>query len=245
MSVRPFRHPEASWHPSTNFNSRRHGGAPDIVVIHFTGMDSAEAALERLCDESPPDGLSPVSCHYLISETGQLWQMVDEADRAWHAGQGAWGEVSDVNSHSIGIELANTSATPFSEPQMRVLEQLLADLLERWSIPVERVIGHSDMAPHRKFDPGPRFDWRRLALRGLSVWPSVGGSDAIDAAGFARDLERIGYRRPDVDDVDAVMLAAFRLRFRPWASGALMADDCRIARDIAERYPVVDEGVAI
>ena len=173
-----------------------------------------------------------------------MGQRGDEADRAGHAGQVAWGEVSDVNSHSIGIELANTSATPFSEPQMRVLEQLLADLLERWSIPVERVIGHSDMAPHRKFDPGPRFDWRRLALSGLSVWSSAGGSDAIDAAGFARDLERIGYRRPDVDDVDAVMLAAFRLRFRPWASGALMADDGRIARDIAERYPVVDEGVA-
>lgn len=214
-----------------------------MVVIHHTAMASAEAALDRLCDTDPPEGLSPVSCHYLISETGVLWQMVDEADRAWHAGQGAWGDVVDVNSHSVGIELANTAHHPYPEPQMAALEGLLEGLLERWSIPAKRVIGHSDVAPARKFDPGPKFDWRRLAVRGLSVWPYAGGGEGVDPAGFARDLARIGYRTPEVADGDAVMMAAFRLRFRPWAQGALEAEDCRIAHDIANRYPVAEDPV--
>lgn len=212
-----------------------------MVIIHHTAMATAEAALDRLCDTDPPDGLPPVSCHYLISETGKLWQMVDEADRAWHAGLGAWGDVDEVNSRSVGIELANTSVHPYPEPQMAALEALLPGILDRWSVPVERVIGHSDMAPHRKSDPGPRFDWRRLAIRGMAVWPSPGDVDATDSDAFAKDLDRIGYRRPAVEDVDALMLWAFRLRFRPWMADsgeALDAEDCRIARNIAERFPV-------
>lgn len=215
-----------------------------MVIIHHTAMQSAEAALERLCDTTPPEGLAPVSCHYLISETGKLWQMVDEADRGWHAGLGAWGDVDEVNSRSVGIELANTSRHPYPEPQMLALEALLPGILTRWSIPPERVIGHSDMAPHRKSDPGPRFDWRRLAWRGLAVWPEAGRADAIDAEQFAADLEAIGYRRPDIEggfaEVEALMLWAFRLRFRPWAAedrAPLDAEDCRVARDIAARYP--------
>lgn len=241
LAVRRYRHPEACWHPSPNINDRRHGGGPDLVILHHTAMASAEAALERLCDTDPPEGLPPVSCHYLISETGFLWQMVDEADRGWHAGQGAWGDVEEVNSRSIGIELANTSRHPYPEPQMAVLERLLPGILERWSIPPERVIGHSDMAPHRKSDPGPRFDWRRLALGGLAVWPESEAASAVDADAFAADLARIGYRRPEVEDVETLMLWAFRLRFRPWAAEArlpLDAEDCRVARDIAQRYPV-------
>ncbi|WP_375174883.1 N-acetylmuramoyl-L-alanine amidase [Pseudooceanicola sp.] len=245
MAVPRFRHPEACWHPSPNTNHRRHGGGPDLVILHHTAMESAEAALARLCDTDPPEGLPPVSCHYLISETGYLWQIVDEADRGWHAGQGAWGDVEEVNSHSIGIELANTSSHPYPEPQMAVLEGLLPGILSRWSIPLERVIGHSDMAPHRKSDPGPRFDWQRLARRGLAVWPSAGPSVGVDAAQFMQDLERIGYRQPEVEDVEALMLWAFRLRFRPWvAEGrtALDAEDCRVARDLAGRFPVRGEG---
>lgn len=209
-----------------------------MVVIHHTAMATAEAALHRLCDTDPPEGLSPVSCHYLISETGYLWQMVDEVDRGWHAGQGAWGDVSDVNSHSVGVELANTAHHPFPEPQMAALEALLAGLLERWSIPPARVIAHSDMAPGRKSDPGPRFDWRRLALRGLSVWPDAGGAGDLDEGAFWRDLHQIGY--PSLDVEKTVLLNAFHLRFRPWAAGAESpdAEDCRIARDLAARYPV-------
>nr|WP_238529716.1 N-acetylmuramoyl-L-alanine amidase [Pseudooceanicola batsensis] len=237
------RHPGARWHPSPNVNARRHGGAPDLVIIHHTAMATAEAALHRLCDTDPPGDLAPVSCHYLISETGRLWQMVDERDRAWHAGQGAWGDVTDVNSHSIGIELANTALHPFPEPQMTVLETLLSEIIARWSIPPERVVGHSDTAPHRKSDPGAAFDWHRLALRGLAVWPRPGpaGTDG-QATAFADDLRVIGYRTPDdSDQPQALMLRAFRLRFRPWKAATgdpLDAEDCRIARDIARRYPV-------
>jgi N-acetylmuramoyl-L-alanine amidase len=211
-----------------------------MVVLHYTGMVTCTAALDRLCDPEPPEGLSPVSAHYLISERGEVWQLVAEADRAWHAGAGAWGDVGDVNSHSIGIELANTGAHPFSEPQMAALEAVLAGVLDRWSIPAERVIGHSDMAPHRKADPGPRFDWRRLAWRGLSVWPeAVAGCDTRQ---FFEDLERIGYRVPEgAGDAEALMLWAFRLRFRPWAAGRDGVDgvDAALAADLARRFGVV------
>lgn len=235
--------PGAGWHASPNFNDRRHGGTPDMVVLHHTAMRTARLALDRLCDPAPPDGLPPVSCHYLISETGQVWQMVNETDRAWHAGQGAWGDVVDVNSHSIGIELANTSHHPFPEPQMVALETLLAGILGRWTIPPERVIGHSDMAPHRKSDPGARFDWMRLALAGLATW-AIGedGSARCSSADFSADLHRIGYRSSAAggEDQDGLMLWAFRLRFRPWAANGhtpLEARDCAIARELARLYP--------
>lgn len=212
-----------------------------MVVLHYTGMVSCAAALERLCDTSPPEGLSPVSAHYLISEAGEVWQMVAEADRAWHAGAGAWGAVGDVNSHSIGIELANTGDHPFPEPQMAALEGVLAGVVSRWSIAPERVIGHSDMAPDRKADPGPRFDWRRLARRGLSVWPEVSGN--WDTGAFYGDLARIGYRVPEgVEDAKALMLWAFRLRFRPWAVGrdGVEAADAALAADLARRFGEAD-----
>ncbi|GGE18016.1 N-acetylmuramoyl-L-alanine amidase [Primorskyibacter flagellatus] len=247
MAPSGYRHPDAIWRASPNINDRRHGGGPDMVIVHHTAMASAEAALDRLCDTDPPEGLPPVSCHYLISETGGLWQMVDEKDRAWHAGLGAWGDVKEVNSRSVGIELANTACHPYPEPQMAVLEDLLSGILSRWSIPPERVIGHSDMAPHRKSDPGARFDWRRLAWRGLAIWPEAGTHEGEDEAGFAANLERIGYRAPEVADAQALLLWAFRLRFRPWAAeerGALDAEDCRIAADIARRYPAKNGGSA-
>ncbi|MGC0224424.1 N-acetylmuramoyl-L-alanine amidase [Pseudooceanicola nitratireducens] len=217
-----------------------------MVVLHHTAMATALAARDRLCDPDPGAGLSPVSCHYVISETGDLWQLVDENDRAWHAGAGAWGAVWDVNSHSIGIELANTSAHPYPEPQMVTLEALLPGLLSRWSIPPERVIGHSDMAPDRKSDPGPRFDWRRLALRGLSIWPGASTGEARtsgrDEQRFCEDLKTIGYLPPEGAGLD-LMLRVFRMRFRPWAEGQdLSAQDCRIAADLAARFPV-DRGI--
>ena len=152
-----------------------------MVVLHYTAMESAGAALDRLCEENVE-----VSAHYLICETGRIWQLVDEEMRAWHAGAGRWGDVVDVNSRSIGIELANTGTQPFAEPQMAALEALLRGIVDRWSVRPERVIGHSDMAPGRKGDPGPRFDWRRLALQGLSVWPDPHG-------GAGRDEDRTGF----------------------------------------------------
>ncbi|MEM6624059.1 MAG: N-acetylmuramoyl-L-alanine amidase [Pseudomonadota bacterium] len=157
-------------HPSPNHGERRGVARPDMVVLHYTGMQTAEAALARLCDPGPE-----VSAHYLIAEDGRLWQLVDEARRAWHAGVSRWGAITDVNSHAIGIELANPGHhlgyPPFPHPQIAVLEGLLAQILARWSIPPGRVVGHEHVAPGRKIDPGERFDWARLARQGLAAWP--------------------------------------------------------------------------
>lgn len=130
-------------------------------------MDSASAALQRLCDP-----LVEVSAHYLIGDDGRCWQLVAEAQRAWHAGAGQWCGLDDINSRSIGIELDNRGDHPFAEPQMVALETLLAEIMARWSIPAQGVIGHSDMAPGRKFDPGPWFDWSRLGDQGLAAPPA-------------------------------------------------------------------------
>ncbi len=193
--------------PSPNCGPRRDGLRPELVVIHYTGMADAAAARARLCDPA-----AEVSAHWLIDEAGRAEALVDEGLRAWHAGAGEWQGRGDVNSRSIGIELANPGDRPFPAPQMAALERLLGGILERWAIPPAGVIAHSDLAPLRKTDPGPRFDWRRLALAGLSVWPFVPGDPATD---LAESLTRIGY--PPVDPV--ARLAAFRLRFRPWATG--------------------------
>ena len=196
-----------------------------MIVLHYTGMDSCAAAHERLCDPG-----AEVSAHYLISETGELWQLVPEALRAWHAGAGHWAGTDDVNSRSIGIELVNTGIAPFPEPQMAALEGLMRGIMGRWSIEPHRVIAHSDMAPDRKFDPGPRFDWRRLALLGLSVWPCPGAE-----GDFLEDARRFGYP-PEAAPEE--ILHAFRLRFRPWASGPADATDAGLAADLASRFPV-------
>ncbi|HHL21754.1 MAG TPA: N-acetylmuramoyl-L-alanine amidase, partial [Aliiroseovarius sp.] len=153
-------------HPSPNHTARRDGLQPRLIVLHFTAMATCDDALARLC---APE--HEVSAHYLISNKGDVFQMVEEHRRAWHAGAGAWGGVQDINSRSLGIELDNTGATPFAAAQMDALEQLMRGIMQRWAIPAAGVIGHSDMAPLRKADPGRRFDWRRLALGGLSVWP--------------------------------------------------------------------------
>ncbi|MFC3182545.1 N-acetylmuramoyl-L-alanine amidase [Cypionkella sinensis] len=197
-----------------------------MIVIHYTAMATCAEARVRLCDPA-----FEVSCHWLISEAGAVEGLVPEDQRAWHAGAGEWAGVTDVNSASIGIELANTGRQPFAEPQMAALEALLAGIMARWSIPPHRVIGHSDMAPSRKGDPGARFDWRRLALQGLSVWPDA---RAADVAAFWPALRQVGY--PEAPEAD--LLAAFRLRFRPWARGPLDAVDAGLACDLAQRFAV-------
>lgn len=212
--------------PSPNFGERRGGATPSLIVLHYTAMESCGAARERLCDP-----LAEVSAHWLISETGVAENLVDEAKRAWHAGAGEWAGLDDINSHSIGIELANRGDHPFANAQMAALETLLQGIMRRWTIPAHRVIGHSDMAPDRKGDPGPRFDWRQLAAAGLAVWPKAAAPD--DPAQFRAHARSFGY--PDVSD--AALLRAFRLRFRPWADGAVDGTDAALARDLAERFP--------
>lgn len=157
-------HRGAIWHPSPNFGARRSGiTQPYLIVLHYTAMAGAEAARDWLCNPE-----AEVSAHYVVARDGACWQLVDEAMRAWHAGRGAWQGCEDVNSASVGIELANTGAEPFPEPQMAVLEALLRGIMARWDIPPEGVIGHEDSAPGRKIDPGSRFDWRRLERLGLA-----------------------------------------------------------------------------
>jgi N-acetylmuramoyl-L-alanine amidase len=194
-----------------------------LIVIHYTAMESRDAARVRLCDPA-----IEVSAHWLISEKGEAEALVPEAMRAWHAGAGEWAGLSDINSHSIGIELANTGNQPFPEPQMAALETLLSAIMQRWAIPNHRVIAHSDMAPDRKGDPGARFDWRRLALQGLSVWPDGLGDPARD---LASSLDAIGY--PDCSKT--ARLTAFRLRFRPWAAGQESVEDRACADAVAQR----------
>lgn len=205
-------------HPSPNFGPRRDGLVPSLIVLHYTAMADPEEALERLC--SPE---YEVSAHYLIHRDGRLFQLVAEDMRAWHAGAGSWGGLDDINSRSIGIEMDNDGASPFSEPQIATLESLLPSIMTRWNIAPEGVIGHSDMAPGRKTDPGPRFDWARLARQGLAARSNNANPAPVPSTEtFRARAETLGYPA-DVDD--ATLLATVRLRHRPWGEGPLSADD--------------------
>jgi N-acetylmuramoyl-L-alanine amidase len=220
-----------------------------MVVLHYTAMETAEAAIERLCDPAVE-----VSAHYVIAEDGTVTQLVADADRAWHAGAGQWGWVADVNSHSIGFELANKgpgSDTPeFPEAQMAALERELVRVMAAFDIPPERVIGHSDMAPGRKIDPGPFFDWKRLADKGLSVWvnSAAPATDTVERGDFRTAAFYFGYRPADQSDESwQNVLNAFRLRFRPEGAGPLDALDVGIITRLAEKWPcqAVDPGTPI
>lgn len=156
---------------SPNFDQRASDQAPKMLVFHYTGMESNIEAIKRLCDPK-----SMVSAHYVIEEDGTCSQLVDEAYRAWHAGESSWAGNHDINSCSIGIELCNPGHDwgyrHFPEEQMRTLINLSKGILHRNSISSYLVLGHSDIAPHRKMDPGEFFDWERLANHGIGVWPS-------------------------------------------------------------------------
>tara|TARA_R110002096_G_scaffold150025_1_gene311779 strand:- start:13 stop:738 length:726 start_codon:yes stop_codon:yes gene_type:complete len=215
-------------HPSPNFGPRRGDVTPDLIVLHYTAMTSARAACRTLCN---PD--TEVSAHYLIAESGAVMSLVAEEMRAWHGGAGRWGDVVDVNSRSIGIELANDGVSPFSAPLMNSLTGLIGAIMARWGIPAHRVIGHSDMSPGRKIDPGVRFDWRRLAREGVSVWPQAGQGAPPES--FAQLMARFGYTA--TQDAD-LLLECFRRRFRPHAVGPLDAADLAMIADLAQRFPV-------
>lgn len=216
---------------SPNFGDRK-GGAVELIVLHYTAMPDAEAACERLCDET-----AEVSAHYLIAKTGEITRLVDEDKRAWHAGAGSWAGHEDVNDRSIGIELDNDGASEFDEALMVSLETLLADLLERYALDPKAVIAHSDMAPERKSDPGRLFDWQRLAAKGLSIWP-----DPAMSGDFMRDAAYVGY---PTEHGQACILDAFRQRFRPAASGPISPADEAMMAGLARQHPAdVTERIA-
>lgn len=199
--------------PSPNHGPRPGNGVVDMLVLHYTGMADAAAALDRLCDPA-----AEVSAHYLIERDGTVHRMVAEDRRAWHAGRSWWQGTTDVNGRSIGIELENPGHDwgylPFPEPQMAALEALAAAILGRHPIPAHRVVGHSDVAPRRKIDPGELFDWPRLARAGIGRWPpALDGGDgrAPDPQEALRLLGLVGY---ELDD-PAATVAAFQRRWRP------------------------------
>ncbi|MBW8784549.1 MAG: N-acetylmuramoyl-L-alanine amidase [Novosphingobium sp.] len=183
-----------------------------MVVLHYTEMPSAEEALARMCDPE-----AKVSAHYLISEAGEVTQLVDDAKRAWHAGVSYWRGERDINSASIGIELDHPGHKygyrPFARPQMEALVLLLAHLVKRHDIPRANVLGHSDIAPARKIDPGELFEWNLLARYGLAL-PTPKPRIALiyeNQASFFLALERFGY---DITDGRAAV-RAFQRRWRP------------------------------
>jgi len=207
---------------SANFNSRD-GQPVDMLVLHYTGMETGRAALERLCNPA-----AEVSAHYLIEEDGAVFRLVDETERAWHAGVASWRGAANINSRSVGIELVNPGHEfgyrNFTEAQYRALIPLCRDIVARHDIPARNVVGHSDVAPVRKQDPGERFDWQRLAGEGLGMWPAASAEACIDAD-VSRLLADIGY---DVSD-EAAALTAFQRHFRPSNVDGVADDETRRA----------------
>ena len=211
--------------PSPNHDARPPGQAVDILLLHYTDMASAEAALERLCDPG-----AKVSAHYCVDEDGTLYRLVDEERRAWHAGVSSWAGADDINARSIGIELVNPGHScgyrPFPEAQMTALIALARGILVRYPIPPGRVLGHSDVAPARKRDPGELFDWRALAAAGIGLWPrdvepAGGAAEPLpDLAEIQARLARFGYAVPRHGRRDAetrAVVSAFQRHFRPAA----------------------------
>ena len=208
--------------PSPNFDER---ALPvSMVVLHYTGMQDAASAIARLTDPE-----AKVSAHYLIAEDGQIVRLVDEAKRAWHAGKSFWRGVTDINSASVGIEIVNPGHEfgyrAFPVAQIDALIPLMQEITLRYRITRGNVVGHSDIAPARKDDPGELFPWERLARLRLAL-PSP-TKNLMDPhwtdAGFLLALERFGY---DVTDPLAA-IRAFQRRFRPGTIDGIVDGECR------------------
>lgn len=243
--------------PSPNWGERAAGASIDILLLHYTGMKSGTDALERLCDRA-----AQVSAHYLVDEDGTCYRLIDETKRAWHAGQSFWAGSRDVNSRSIGIELVNPGQEfgyrEFPEAQMVALEQLAKDIIARWPIPAHRVLGHSDVAPSRKQDPGECFDWARLARSGIGLWPTAdfkvsphamhlapGASGAavinlqLALAGFGYGVEGTGL----YDPVTEAVVAAFQRHFRQReVDGVADAETQSLLHHLLDRLPHPERG---
>jgi N-acetylmuramoyl-L-alanine amidase len=227
--------------PSPNHGPRPAPQRVDMLILHYTGMTSAAAALERLCDPA-----AEVSAHYLVEEDGTVWQLVDEARRAWHAGRAFWAGETDINGRSIGIELANPGHEhgyrAFPEPQIAALEVLSRAILARHAIPPDRVLGHSDVAPRRKEDPGELFPWQRLARAGIGLWPDFAAAATPPEPSIAvarQNLARIGYETGADGTLDAAIVTAFQRRYRPARCDGVLDPETahRIARLAAALFP--------
>lgn len=208
--------------PSPNFDDRKGGAKPELIVLHYTAMESAETALERLTDAAYP---KRVSAHYLIDEKGNIYQLVDEEKRAWHAGISSWQGKDDVNSRSIGIEISNRGSEPYTKEQLFSLALLCKDICFRHGIPPENIIGHSDVAPDRKQDPGEHFPWAKMARHDVGAWPKVEAKDKFNAAAAAKSPKQLkklfneagygvgafGKNKPKLKEI----ITAFQRHFEP------------------------------
>ena len=240
--------PEVCDRFSPNHAQRVERASIDMLVLHYTGMKTAGEAIERMCDPE-----ARVSAHFVIEENGTIWRLVPETLQAFHAGRSCWAGSSNLNEVSIGIEIVNPGHEwgyrPYPEEQMGALEGLSGALLARFRIPPDRVVGHSDIAPDRKSDPGELFDWRRFACAGIGIWPvpapDLGhlrgrGIGVVERAGALADLAAIGYCV--TAGAEIAVITAFQRRFRPerWdgrldAETALRLAEVRAAYDRARR----------
>ncbi len=208
--------------PSPNHDSRPDGVPVDMLILHYTGMQTAAAAIDRLRDP-----VARVSSHYVVEEDGEVWQLVAEQRRAWHAGVSHWRGHTVLNDRCIGIEIVNPGHEwgyrPFPALQMAAVCDLSLGILARHPIPARNVVGHSDVAPDRKDDPGELFDWRGLAANGVGLWPE---SQHPPVADVTAALASIGYRTDLPQDV---LLRAFQ---RHWLQAGVsgIADDATCAR---------------
>ncbi|GAA4251153.1 N-acetylmuramoyl-L-alanine amidase [Azospirillum formosense] len=197
--------------PSPNHGPRPEGVGVELLILHYTGMPTAESALSRLCDPA-----AQVSAHYTVDENGAVHAHVPEDRRAWHAGLSSWRGRADVNSRSIGIEIVNPGHEfgyrPFPAVQMAAVADLCLDIMGRHGIAPADVLGHSDIAPARKEDPGELFDWPGLATRGIGLWPEPTPADdlADSAEDVAALLGRYGY-----DTAESRVLLSFQRHFHP------------------------------
>lgn len=205
---------------SPNFDDRSEVGIK-YLILHYTGMASGEEALERLCDPQ-----AKVSAHYLVEENGEIYQLVDEDKRAWHAGVSKWEDDVAINDLSIGIEIVNSGhAYPgyesiykaFPEEQMGSVLKLAKEIIDRHAIKPYYVLGHSDVAWRRKIDPGELFDWKKLSEHGVGCWPKddvVSAGVKVDLNDFIGALKVYGYDVSGCDDNPAEIITAFQRHFR-------------------------------
>ena len=212
------------WVGTTNFNLRK----PNLVVIHHTAQNSCDQTLKTFTKP-----VSQVSAHYVICKDGTVHQMLNDYLRSWHGGVGKWGNINDINSSSIGIELDNNGFEPFPEPQINSLMRVLDTLKKRYGIPAANIIGHSDIAPTRKVDPNVQFPWKTLSDRGFGLWYSDTAKVVVPADfNSLQALRIIGY---DVKD-SAAAIGAFKRKYEQQESKQLTEADRKILFALYQKY---------
>ena len=218
-------------HSSPNYGLRREDTEIDFIILHYTAM-STERSLERLCDP-----VHEVSCHYLIDPSGICYQLVDDNKRAWHAGKSYWRGYLDLNSRSLGIELVNSGNEKYPEAQMNSLISLLQYLIKLFKIDPKNVLGHSDISPSRKLDPGKWFNWKKLSANGVGLFPEVSAPIECDKQVFLAQAERAGFN-PNTNFEH--ILKTFRNRCRPNFLGEFDGYDCALMKKFADAFHIDD-----